>query len=99
MSKETSQHHFHFYKIFTLGVVLLVVILTISFDVATGNYKDVLQPNNRCVSLDASIYSTFQITLIVASILKIVQLVRFITYLYYIHKLNKDISDAGVSSD
>jgi len=99
MSKETSQSHFQLYKIYTLGVVLLVVILTITFDVATGNYKDVLLPNGRCVSFDASIYSTFQIPIIVSSINKIIQLVQFITYLYYVNKLNKDISDAGVSSD
>ena len=48
------------------------------------------------VCLDASIYSTFQITIIVSSIHKIIQLVQFITYLYYVYKLNKDISDVGV---
>jgi len=99
MSKETLQRYFRFYKIYTLGVMLLVVLLTICYDVATGNYKDVLLLNGQCVSFDVNIYNTFQIAVMVDTIQKIIQLVRFITYLYYVYKLNKDINDAGISSN
>ena len=43
MSKETSQHHFRFYAVYTLGIIC--------FDVAIGNYKDVLLPNGQCISV------------------------------------------------
>jgi len=99
MSKETSQRHFNFYVIYTVGITLLDVFLTICFDVATGNYKDAILPNGQCVTFEGGTYSTLQITIFVNAIHKLVQLVRLITYLYYTYKLSKDISDAGISSD
>jgi len=99
MSKETSQRHFNFYVIYTVGITLLDVFLTICFDVATGNYKDAILPNGQCVTFEVGAYSTLQITVFVNGIHKLVQLMRLITYLYYTYKLSKDISDAGISSD
>jgi len=95
MSKETTQCHFKCYMIYTLNLMLFALFLTISFDVATGNYMDVLQPNGRCVSVDIRKYGTFIVAIIFLNINKIAQLVLFITYLYYTYKLSKDISDAG----
>ena len=98
LTKEASRYHFRFYVTYTLGVTLLTLFLTICFDIATHNYKDILLPNGQCVSLDVEAYGTFQIPIIVIGIHKIVKVVRFITYLYYLYKVNKDISDAGRSN-
>ena len=99
MPKDTSQRHFNFYVIYTVGITLLDVFLTICFDVATGNYKDAVLPNGQCVTFEVGAYSTLQITFLVNGIHKIVQLVRLITYLYYTYKIIKEISNDGASSD
>jgi len=99
MSKETSQRHFKFYAIYTVGITLLDVFLTICFDVATANYKDAILPNGQCVTFEVGTYGTLQITFFVNGIHKLVQLVHLITYIYYTYKLSKDIRDAGISSD
>ena len=99
MSKEASQCYFRYYTIYTLGIMLLVLFLTICFDMATGNYKDTLQQNGQCVSFEVGAYSTIQVAIIVSTINKIAQLVRFIMYLYYTYKIRKDIGSGGVSSD
>ena len=99
MSKETAQHHFRCYVVYTLGTTLLVLFLIICFDVATGNYKDVLQLNGQCKSADIHGHSTIIVPLIFAAINKIIQLVQLIPYLYYTYKLKQDISDAGTHSN
>jgi len=99
MSKEDSQRHFRNYAIYSLGTMLLVLFLTISFDVATGNHKDTLQQNGQCVLFDVNAYSTLQIGVIVSAMNKIAQVVQFITYLYYTYKIRKDIGGAGGPSD
>ena len=52
MSKETSQHHFRSYMIYMIGMALLVLFLTISFDLSSHNYKDTLLPNGQCATTD-----------------------------------------------
>ena len=99
ISKKDSQRHFQNYAIYSLGTMLLALFLIISFDVATGNYKDTLQQNGRCILFDVNAYSTLQIGIIFSVFNKIVQVVRFITYLYYTYKIKKDIGGARGSSD
>jgi len=99
MSKETSRCHFRRYMAYTLGAVFLALLLTICFDVATGNYKDTLLPNGQCVSIEIRIYGTLIISAIFNIINKVVQLVQFINYLYYTYKLNKFVHETGVSKE
>jgi len=99
ISKEASQRHFRRYVIYTLGTILLVLFLIICFDAATGNYKDVLHKDGRCVSFEVGAYSALQIGIIISTINKIAQLVQFITYLYYMYKIRKDIDGVDGSSE
>ena len=97
ISKETSQRHFRNYIVYTLGTILLVVFLSICFDMAKGNYKDTLLPNGLCVSVEIRISGTLIIPGLFNGINKMVQLVQFIIYLHHMHKVNKYVTDAGIS--
>jgi len=99
MSKETSQCYYKRYMIYSLGTTLIVLFLTICFDMATGNYKISLKSNGQCESIDLYNSSTYTIPVLVITINKMIQLLQFITYLYYIYKLNKFVDDAGVSNE
>ena len=99
MSQETSQRYFRHYMIYTLGTMFLVLFLVICFDTGTGNYRKTLLPNGQCVSIQIHIYGTLIIPGIVNAINKIAQMMQFIIYLNYTYKLNKYVTDAGVSSE
>ena len=99
MSKETSKYYYKCYMFYSLGTTLLVLFLTICFDLATGNYKITVLSNGQCESIDLHNSSTFIIPVIVITINKMIQLVQFITYLYYTYKLNKFVSNAGISNE
>ena len=99
ISKQTSQCHFRYYVIYTLGSMLLVLFLYICYDVATRNYKSALQANSQCTVAEIRFYNTLVIPFTVNAINKTAQLMLFFMYLYYTYQLSKDISDAGVSND
>ena len=50
MSKKDSQRCFRNYAIYSLSVMLLVLFLTISFDMATGNYKETCMGSHKTVT-------------------------------------------------
>ena len=99
MSNETSKRHFRSYMIYTIGMILLVLLLMICYDMATGNYKDTLLPNGQCGQVEVKSYGALAAVFTANGINKIAQLVLFVTYLYYSYKLYKDVSDAGISND
>ena len=99
MSQETSRRYFRRYMIYTLGTMFLVLFLIICFDMGTGNYRKTLLPNGQCVIIQIHIYGTLIIPVINNAINKIAQVIQFIIYLNYTYKLNKYVTDAGVSNE
>ena len=94
---EESKQHFTYYMIYVLGTVMLTLFLMICYDLATGNYKALLQPDGHCVSLFGhSDYGIAQIVLGISAINKMAQFVLFIAYLYYMYKLNKGITNPAI---
>ena len=86
VTPEQFNQHFRRYKIYILGTMLLTLFFIISYDVATGNYKAVIQPNGNCTYLnDHTDYNTTRITIDIVGINKTAQLVVFIAYISLLH--------------
>jgi len=100
MSKEKSKHHFRTYMIYELITMVTVMVLIITYDVATDNYKETILPDGHCILhlYDVQIYDTFQIVAISTTINKVIQVVQYVAYLYYKHQVSKVLKDAAIHS-
>ena len=80
MSKEKSKCHFRSYMIYELVTMVIVVVLVIIYDVATGNYKETILPDDHCILhlYDIQVYNTFQIVALSTSINKVIQIVQYV---------------------
>ena len=94
---EESKQRFTYYMIYVLGTAMFTLFLMICYDLATGDYKALLQPDGHCIDLYGHPdYGTAQIGLSISAINKMAQFVLFIAYLYYMYKLNKNITNPAV---
>ena len=98
ISKEKSKHHFRAYMIYELVTMVIVVVLVITYDVATGNYKETILPDGHCILhlYDIQVYDTFQIVALSTSINKVIQIVQYVAYFYYKYQVSKDLKDASI---
>jgi len=94
---EESKERFTYYMTYVLGTAMFTLFLMICYDLATGDYKALLQPDGHCVDLYGHPdYGTAQIGLSISAINKMAQFVLFITYLYYMYKLSKNITNPAI---
>ena len=97
MSKKKTKRHYGYYIAYELVTMVIVVVLIITYDVATRNYKEMILPDGHC-SLhlyDVQVYDTFQIVAISTTINKIIQIVQYVIYLYYRYQVRKTLKNTA----
>ena len=96
MSEQTSQRHLRYYMAYTMATFFLVLLLIISYDVATGNYNNTILPDGRCWTNELSLYSTLFVSILSVCINKVVQIVMFCCFLNLVYKMSVNYGEYTV---
>ena len=97
ISKKNENFLFRCYFAYAIITVLIIVFLTIAYDLRTGNGKYTILPNGHCNFIDQYSYETLFLSDIAVSINKLVQIIMFVAYLVYFYKF-KNICNVQISN-
>ena len=98
ISKKRSKYLLKCYMLYASITLVLVLFITIAYDLRTGNGKYTILPNGHCNFIDQYSYKMLFIIDIPNFVNKLVQITMFIIYLVYFNKFNAIIRDAKVSN-
>ena len=87
IDKDTNKRLYKFYIAYIVGSILFSFHVILTYDLATGNWRDTMLANGRCIHINQTTYGTMPLMFAISTINKVVQIVMFITYLYYYYKM------------
>ena len=90
ISVDKNKRLFKCYIIYMSSLTMISLLLILTYDLATGNWRDTMLANGRCIHPNQTIYGTMPVMFAISSINKALQIVAFIIYLFYYYKIRND---------
>ena len=84
---DRNKRLFKRYIIYMLSMATISLLLILTYDLVTGNWRDTMLANGRCVHLNQTTYGTILFMFAISSINKALQIIVFVIYLYYYYKV------------
>lgn len=89
ISNEMNKRLHKRYIVYISSSAMISLFLLLTYDFATGNWRNAMLSNGHCVQLDQVIYDAMHLVFASSVINKALQIVMFTIYLYYWYKMRK----------
>ena len=98
ISADENKRLFKWYIVYMSSLTTISFLLILTYDLVTGNWRDTMLANGRCVHLNQITYGTMPFMFAISSINKALQIIMFVIYLFYYYKV-RHINDNGTIID